>query len=174
MTMTEMKTYKKTKWFQDPMYAIFLKSMEFKDIKYGISPKYSHQKIFNKTFSQTKYPKKFQQTFSTKTNFLSVYSQPENSEIETIFSQKRLHLPPPAHLKRQKPRPLLASYRSSSVYPGLIMPSTHCFRFVKYFRFFTLHISHCALHITHCTFLCISTAFLCIFMHLRSYILGLL
>ena len=132
------------------------------------------KKYSTKLFHQQNIQKKFYQTFSTKTNFLSVYSQPENSEIETIFSQKRLHLPPPAHLKRQKPRPLLASYRSSSVYPGLIMPSTHCFRFVKYFRFFTLHISHCALHITHCTFLCISTAFLCIFMHLRFYILGLL
>ena len=50
MTMTETNTYKKTntktkththtktntKWFQDPMYAIFFKSRGFKDLNYYI------------------------------------------------------------------------------------------------------------------------------------------
>ena len=58
--MTETKTYKKkykykdetqTKCFQDPLYATFFNSREFKDIKYAISSKIL-PKISTKHFPQ--------------------------------------------------------------------------------------------------------------------------
>ena len=68
MTMTKTKTNTTTKThrhkqrqmcFQDPMYALYLKSMGFKDIKYGISSKISHRKFSTKNFP----PKTFHNNF---------------------------------------------------------------------------------------------------------------
>ena len=59
---TQTQTNTNTECFQDPMYAIFLKSMRFKDIRYGIFFQIFHQKLFAKISHQ----KNIRQKFSTR------------------------------------------------------------------------------------------------------------